>query len=143
MFVEDCGDEHFPDDGVFNNGKCFCVLNVRSLIQCPSDDDNVILFSRQPAEYDGKFNNHFSVTFPGQMSAKGRVIVEHLGENSGVGTWTCSKDRGSSCGHITSARHHLQKLLHADPEARDHRAHESLVVQVVAGMFHITSYISL
>lgn len=43
-----------------------------------------------------------------------------------MGEWTCSKDRRSNCGHITSARHHLQKLIQVDPSARDHGAHDSV-----------------
>jgi hypothetical protein len=112
------------------------VLHTQiSLIKCFSDHENVILFSRQPAECNEKFINHFSVMFPGQTSVKSRVIVSHCGENSGSGIWSCTKDRGSSCGHITIARHHLQKLLQADPNARDHGAHESPVVQIVPGAF--------
>jgi hypothetical protein len=99
----------------------------------------VILFSRQPAEYDGKFHNLFSVASPQQTSAKSRVIVEHSGENSGVGVWSCSKDRGSKCGHIAAARHHLQKLLHVDPSASDHGVHDSPDVQAT-GVFYNASF---
>jgi hypothetical protein len=113
----------------------FDLLAYRS-----SDHENVILFSRQPAEIDGKFNNLFSVVFPGQTSVKNRVIVDHQGENSGAGVWICSKDRGSTCGHVTSARHHLQKLLHVDPKARDHGTYESLAVRPAARVFSYKFY---
>ncbi|KAF8868136.1 hypothetical protein BD779DRAFT_1379917, partial [Infundibulicybe gibba] len=57
--------------------------------------------------------NLFSVVLPGQTSVKSRVMVRHEGNDKGMGTWTCSKDKDANalCGHITQARHYLQQLL--------------------------------
>ena len=79
----------------------------------------VIMFSRDVGEVNEEITHLFSVSTPGQCSVKSRSIVYHTGSDDGSGLWTCSRDGDSQCGHITSARHHLQKLVHADPHARD------------------------
>lgn len=76
------------------------------------------MFSREASE-DQSITHLFSVAVPGQRSVKNRSIVYHIGSDNGSGSWTCSKDGNSHCGHISSARHHLQKLVHADPHAHD------------------------
>ncbi|KAF8880858.1 hypothetical protein BD779DRAFT_1419053, partial [Infundibulicybe gibba] len=57
--------------------------------------------------------NLFSVVLPGQTSVKSRVVVRHEGDDKGMGTWSCPKDKDANalCGHITQARHYLQQLL--------------------------------
>jgi hypothetical protein len=65
--------------------------------------------------------NEFSVHSHAQRGVKGRAIVHHEGEDTGAGTWACSKDVLGECAHKKSARDHLQKLLHADPVAVDSR----------------------
>jgi len=75
-----------------------------------------VLFSRFQTEH-GNFVNTFSVHSPGQRGAKGRAIVYHEGDDTGVGIWTCSKDAISDCPHKKLARNHLQKLLRNDPFA--------------------------
>ncbi|KIM78700.1 hypothetical protein PILCRDRAFT_52675, partial [Piloderma croceum F 1598] len=57
------------------------------------------------------FFNLFSVTFTGQTSVKSCAIVSHHGEDNGMGSWTCAKDHGVVCGHITKAWHELQRLV--------------------------------
>jgi hypothetical protein len=77
------------------------------------------LFSRQAHDADNAFTNIFSVPSPNQRSLRSRVFVTHIGQDSGSGVWRCSKDPTSNCSHITTARHFLQKLIQADPTARD------------------------
>jgi hypothetical protein len=91
------------------------------------DTDEVILFSRQSTVEDMYFN-HFSIVLGVQTSVKNRVIVSYSGDDTGSGKWVCQKDRGnmSGCGHITRARHGLQKLVQADPQARDEMVHEEM-----------------
>ena len=46
---------------------------------------------------------------------KNRVIVEHVGDNTGSGTWNCYKDADAEkCEHIAEARSSLQRLLGID-----------------------------
>ena len=73
----------------------------------------------QEAIADQSITHLFSVSTPGQRSVKYRSIVYHVRSENGLGSWTCSRDGNSHCGHISSARHHLQKLVHADPHAHD------------------------
>ncbi|KZP10585.1 hypothetical protein FIBSPDRAFT_757998 [Athelia psychrophila] len=91
-----------------------------------TDDEAVILFSRQSAAAPDSFLNQFSVIFASQTSVKSRAVVAYNGPNDGLGIWSCTKDQGTGCGHITMARHELQKLLLQDPDARDllHPEHE-------------------
>jgi hypothetical protein len=48
------------------------------------------------------------------------------------------KDRGVICGHITKARHELQRLVQVDPTAADGAAvHDGAIEHVVPGSFHL------
>lgn len=69
-----------------------------------------VLFHRQPIG-ENRFVNDFSVNSMNLRTAKGRAFVKYEGEDSGVGTWSCSKDRMNACCHITSAREQLSTLL--------------------------------
>lgn len=51
------------------------------------------------------------------MQIGSRVVVTHDGDDSGSGSWVCSKDRVKACPHTKKAQDYLQKLLQADPEA--------------------------
>jgi hypothetical protein len=108
--------------------------NINWLYQ---NDDEVILFSRQAADDGGMYSNIFSVTFAGQTSVKSRVIVSHLGDDGGTGTWTCAKDRGIHRGHITSAQNELQRLIQVDPTATDGALHEEVTEYVVPGVLYL------
>jgi hypothetical protein len=98
---------------------------------------DTILFSRQPAEDDETFLNNFSVPLPGQNSVKARAIVLHHGSDTGAGEWVCLKDGNSQCGHITLARHQLQKLVQVNPRARDDSTLETCADEGVPGQ-HFT-----
>ena len=78
----------------------------------------MILFSRQNLD-DEKFSNVFSVVFANQSSVKNRTIVSYCGDDTGLGEWFCQRDRTRTCGHITKARHGLQRLILVDPTAQD------------------------
>lgn len=65
------------------------------------------------------FSNHFSVPSPNQQTAASRVVVTHIGEDSGAGIWQCSKDPVVNCLHINTACHYLQKVIQVDPNATD------------------------
>ena len=98
---------------------------------------------RQTAEDGDTYSNIFSVTFAGQTSVKSRVIVSHLGHDNGAGTWTCAKDRGIHCGHITSARNELQRLVRVDPAATDGALHEEVTECIVPGAPYLSLQISM
>jgi hypothetical protein len=123
-FARDYGEEQFPDDETPPHGS-ICLLStcITAYPNCPGDADEVILFSRQATD-DATFLNHFSIAFGAQTSVKSRAIVSYLGNDTGSGSWACQKDRGGTtiCGHITKARHGLQKLVQGDPTARDETA---------------------
>ena len=116
------------------------IVNINWLYQ---DDDKVILFSRQSAEDGDAYSNIFSVTFAGQTSVKSHVIVSHLGNDDGAGTWTCAKDRGIYCGHITSAQNELQRLVRVDPTATDGALHEEVTEYIVPGVLYLSLQISM
>lgn len=84
------------------------------------------------------FFNLFSVTFAGQTSVKSHAIVSHHGEDNGMGSWTCAKDCGVVCGHITKAWHELQKLVQVDPTAADGAVHDGVIEHVVPGSLHLS-----
>lgn len=70
----------------------------------------VRLFVRQQGEGDSYLN---------WMSVAGRQLGSHAivmfnGEDTGVGSWTCAKDRGSTCQHISLAQRELQDILEVD-----------------------------
>jgi hypothetical protein len=83
------------------------------------DHEDAILFTREPASNEDEFLNRFSVMSPGRTAVKDRTIVIHTGADSGAGIWSCSKDHGNGCPHIKKARHQLQRLIHANPNAMD------------------------
>lgn len=72
-----------------------------------------MLLHRQPIGED-RFVNDFSVNTMNLRTAKGRAFVKYEGEDSGHGTWSCSKDRVNACSHISSAREHLSALLRVE-----------------------------
>jgi len=45
--------------------------------------------------------------------------VQHEGDDTGNGSWTCSRDGPTNCTHVKRARDYLQKLVQEDPEATD------------------------
>jgi len=69
------------------------------------------------------YTNIFSVPAPRLPTIKNRAIVRFSGYDTGIGTWTCTKDsRSTSCSHVVATRHslqqHLQSNIHAiDPAA--------------------------
>jgi hypothetical protein len=69
--------------------------------------------------------------------------VLHLGDDNGTGTWTCAKDRGILCGHITNARHELQRLVQVDPTATDDALREEVTEHIVPGVFYPRLQISM
>lgn len=75
-----------------------------------------VLFHRQPIGED-RFVNDFSVNTMNLRTAKGRAFVKYEGEDSGHGTWSCSKDRMNTCCHIASAREQLSALLNIEMNA--------------------------
>ena len=79
----------------------------------------VHLFSRLPHDVNDIFTNIFSVPSPNQRSLRSRVIVTHVGQDSGSGTWRCSKDSPSNCLHITTACDFLRKIIQADPSTQN------------------------
>ena len=91
---------------------------------------------RQAAEDGNVFSNIFLVTFAGQTSVKSHTIVLHLGDDNGTGTWTCAKDHGILCGHITNAQHELQRLVQVDPTATDDALREEVTEHIVPGVFY-------
>ena len=62
--------------------------------------------------------------------------MSHIGDDNGTGTWTCTKDHGTHCGHITNARHELQRLVRVDPTAMDGALHEEITEHVVPGALY-------
>lgn len=59
---------------------------------------------------NGTFTNLFSVSGSVGRQTGSRVIVTHQGDDLGMGSWHCSKDRWTACNH-------LQKVLKGDPDA--------------------------
>ncbi|KAJ6464112.1 hypothetical protein DFH09DRAFT_957992, partial [Mycena vulgaris] len=49
---------------------------------------------------------------------KARAIVRHVGDTAGHGTWSCSKDAGTTCIHLTLARKYL-RLVNRESEPAD------------------------
>lgn len=77
------------------------------------------LVSRTETAVDNIFQNIFSA--PRQdvpfNTIKARAIVEYVGQDSGDGIWTCSKDlKAVGCQHINVARRHLHRCLEGDME---------------------------
>ncbi|KAJ6611690.1 hypothetical protein B0H10DRAFT_1918580 [Mycena sp. CBHHK59/15] len=101
-FLTEYGDELFPISAEFTSAA------------------DTVLFSRQELE-DGTYINHFSTNSPNTRALTGRVIITYTGEDTGTGSWSCSKDsNSSSCAHINQCRNMLQKLVRVDPSAKDH-----------------------
>ncbi len=73
-------------------------------------EKTVRLFIRQQGE-DETHLNLFSVT--GRQLGS-HAIVTFNGDDTGVGFWTCMKDRESTCQHILLAQSELQAILESD-----------------------------
>ena len=89
------------------------------------------------------FSNIFSATFAGQTSVKSHVIMSRIGDDNGTGTWTCTKDHRTHCGHIMNARHKLQRLVWVDPTTMDGALHEEITEHVVPGVLYLWLWISM
>lgn len=78
----------------------------------------------------------FSIATPSQPDLlKARAIVTNAGDGLGLGSWACSRDSGQhECVHISSARHHLQKLLTLDAKAQDLRDWSEIGMVEAQGM---------
>ncbi|PPQ83592.1 hypothetical protein CVT26_001389 [Gymnopilus dilepis] len=99
-FLEDHGDDRFPVD--------------ERLID---EDDQCILFSRNVEQYDPLiYRNMFSAPTSSRFgSVKNRAVVQHLGPDTGLGTWTCSKHpKELTCEHIMSSRAILLRRVRPD-----------------------------
>ena len=125
-FLTEYREEKFPDDETFDSDGASNVLSSSIFplvdVDVGRDDFPLVyshLFSRQPHDADNTFTNLFSIPSPNQRSLQSRVFVTHIGQDSGAGVWRCSKDLTTNCPHIITARHLLQKLILADPTARD------------------------
>lgn len=90
-----------------------CVWILPDLIK---DRDPAVLFFRQPVG-DNRFINDFSVNTANLRTAKGRAFVKYEGEDTGVGTWSCSKDKVGGCSHTAAAREQLGALLKIEMNA--------------------------
>lgn len=66
---------------------------------------------------NGTFTNLFSVSGSVVQQTGSRVIVTHQGDNLGMGTWYCTKDKWTACSHSKKAQDYLQKVLTGDPGA--------------------------
>ncbi|KAJ7080267.1 hypothetical protein C8R43DRAFT_909977 [Mycena crocata] len=74
------------------------------------DSTRVILFSRDLTKQIETFSM-FSVATPHSTLLKNRAIVTNIGDGSGDGQWTCSKDsQNLPCAHRNSARKYLLRL---------------------------------
>jgi hypothetical protein len=124
QFLTDYGEELFPFDAAFTNGRFIIWRSVALRIQLTWRPDEgreteAVLFSRQELQED-IYLNHFSSTSPNSRSLSGRVIVEYSGDDTGSGRWVCAKDSGThSCSHINKCRDLLQRLVQIDPSATD------------------------
>ena len=77
------------------------------------------LISRLSNDNLDTFTNLFSVSSPNQQSLRSRVFMTHIGQDSGSGTWHCSKDPTINCPHVTAARKFLKKIIQTDHAAQD------------------------
>lgn len=66
---------------------------------------------------NGTFTNLFSVSGSVGRQTGSRVIVTHQGDDLGMGSWHCSKDKWTACNHSKKAQDYLQKVLKGDPDA--------------------------
>ena len=123
-FLTEYREEKFPGDHSFGGELLFC-LNPLCMIELRSErstdiDDYVHLVSHLPhGDILDTFTNLFSVPSPNQQSLRSRVIITHVGQDSGSGTWFCSKDQTVYCPHVTTARHFFQQVIRTDPAAQD------------------------
>jgi hypothetical protein len=86
-----------------------------------ASDNTTFLFSRSEHWHaDGVYINLFSVVSRlAHVSIKNRLVVEHVGDDTGSGTWKCHKDVNSqNCPHIAEARSSFQKQMGLDFETR-------------------------
>lgn len=99
------------------------------------DDKRAFLFYRNEDVSEEFYLNYFSVPshtrFP---NIKNRAVVEYRGDDTGIGTWKCTKDAGAtSCPHIVTARHSLQQYMKGDWNARDEAIAEDEVDSIRFG----------
>ena len=90
------------------------------MINTTDDEIETVLFLRIGLEED-IFCNEFSVASPGSSQLNSRAFVKHIGPDTGVGTWICSKDSSPTCTHINRARNQLQKLVPSNWNVLDGR----------------------
>ncbi|PPQ69415.1 hypothetical protein CVT26_002453 [Gymnopilus dilepis] len=102
--------------------ECFHIRFLADY-DLPSENENkTVLFSRNVLQFEPSiYHNVFSVKGSGLFtSVKARAIVEHCGEDSGIGTWKCSRDPNqNNCCHISAARDSLQQHIQLDLSAKD------------------------
>jgi hypothetical protein len=74
------------------------------------DDNTCFLFSRLEHHLEGYHTTLFSVVSrSAHPTIKNRVVVEHVGDETGLGTWKCYKDANTmDCAHIAEAKSSLQ-----------------------------------
>lgn len=87
-------------------------------------EEPVILFS-QESYGSGRYINRFSVESKGSTQVSTRAIVTHEGTDVGDGLWTCTKDGGGRCAHVSAASKHIQILLQNETDPM-HIAVESI-----------------
>lgn len=73
-------------------------------------EKGIRLWARQRGEGD-TYENWMSVI--GRQLGSHTIVIFH-GEDTGVGSWTCTKDRESTCQHILQAQRELQDTLEMD-----------------------------
>lgn len=78
---------------------------------------DVVLVTRMTDFDNGTFTNLFSVSGSVVQQTGSRVIVTHQGDDLGMGTWHCTKDKWTACSHSRKAQDYLQKVLTGDPSA--------------------------
>lgn len=113
------------------------MADLTSNVDCPysllfmtnafsGDPYRTFLCARVETAEDGIFDTIFSVPPPKvefATTVKQRAVVEYHGDDSGKGTWKCSKDASAiSCPHIVQARHSLQQHIQCNIEAYDEEA---------------------
>ena len=120
-FLREYASQQFPPDERMSGKIPLAIGFDEHLNNLVENNNQTFLFSRTEHHVDDHYINLFSV-FPQSPypSIKNRVVVEHIGDDNGNGSWRCFKDsRATHCIHIVDARHSLQRYLHGDPNARD------------------------
>jgi hypothetical protein len=117
-FIEDFGEE-FPFEVELNWGMSACGdewITLTLTLLNVDEHTEPILFSRQRCIDDKTFLNHFSVpTLRECRLLNSRVVVRHEGDDSGHGTWTCSKEPSTiNCAHVVHCQNTLQQLVNCE-----------------------------